>query len=59
MRISNSECPPFSIKLLQPVPKKKASSFFDQLDRFFEPDYTPTDSDIIHCRIKTTGKSIQ
>ncbi|KAI9349984.1 guanine nucleotide binding protein, alpha subunit [Pilaira anomala] len=29
--------------------------FFDQLDRFFEPDYTPLDADIIHCRIKTTG----
>lgn len=31
-------------------------SFFDQLDRLFQPDYTPTDPDIIHCRIKTTGK---
>ncbi|CAO3636595.1 unnamed protein product [Mucor fragilis] len=29
--------------------------FFDQLDRLFQPDYTPTDPDIIHCRIKTTG----
>ncbi|KAL7316748.1 hypothetical protein PS15m_003198 [Mucor circinelloides] len=31
--------------------------FFDQLDRLFQPDYTPTDPDIIHCRIKTTGTS--
>ncbi|KAI8978150.1 guanine nucleotide binding protein, alpha subunit [Pilobolus umbonatus] len=29
--------------------------FFDQLDRIFEPSYIPTDIDIIHCRIKTTG----
>ncbi|KAG2210452.1 hypothetical protein INT47_002394 [Mucor saturninus] len=29
--------------------------FFDQLDRFFVPDYSPSDADIIHCRIKTTG----
>ncbi|ORE11927.1 guanine nucleotide binding protein, alpha subunit [Rhizopus microsporus var. microsporus] len=29
--------------------------FFDQLDRMFRPDFMPTDADIIHCRIKTTG----
>ncbi|KAI8636996.1 guanine nucleotide binding protein, alpha subunit [Parasitella parasitica] len=29
--------------------------FFNQLDRLFRPDYIPTDPDIIHCRIKTTG----
>ncbi|KAI8075830.1 guanine nucleotide binding protein, alpha subunit [Gilbertella persicaria] len=29
--------------------------FFDQLDRLFDPEYMPTDADIIHCRIKTTG----
>lgn len=29
--------------------------FFDQLDRLFQPSYSPTDADIIHCRIKTTG----
>lgn len=30
-------------------------SFFNQMDRLFQPDYVPTDADIIHCRIKTTG----
>ncbi|KAI8373778.1 guanine nucleotide binding protein, alpha subunit [Blakeslea trispora] len=29
--------------------------FFDQLDMLFDPTYMPTDADIIHCRIKTTG----
>ncbi|KAI9476046.1 MAG: guanine nucleotide binding protein, alpha subunit [Benjaminiella poitrasii] len=32
-----------------------ASYFFDQLDRFWKPDYLPTDQDIIRCRAKTTG----
>lgn len=31
-------------------------SFYDHIDRVFEPDYSPTDQDIIQCRIKTTGK---
>jgi hypothetical protein len=25
------------------------------LDRFWQPDYTPTDQDIVRCRAKTTG----
>ncbi|KAI7849326.1 guanine nucleotide binding protein, alpha subunit [Circinella umbellata] len=29
--------------------------FYDDLDRVFQPDYVPTDQDIIQCRIKTTG----
>ncbi|KAI9493133.1 guanine nucleotide binding protein, alpha subunit [Zychaea mexicana] len=29
--------------------------FYDDLDRVFQPDYMPTDQDIIQCRIKTTG----
>ncbi|CAO3610919.1 unnamed protein product [Cunninghamella blakesleeana] len=29
--------------------------FYDQLDRLFQPNYIPTDQDIIQCRIKTTG----
>ncbi|KAI8991299.1 guanine nucleotide-binding protein alpha-2 subunit [Mycotypha africana] len=29
--------------------------FFDQLDRLFQPGYMPTNADIVHCRIKTTG----
>ncbi|KAI7891026.1 guanine nucleotide binding protein, alpha subunit [Mucor mucedo] len=32
-----------------------ASYFFDQLDKFWEPDYIPSDQDIIRCRAKTTG----
>ncbi|KAG0816212.1 hypothetical protein G6F18_003395 [Rhizopus arrhizus] len=32
-----------------------ASYFFKQLDRFWQPDYTPTDQDIVRCRAKTTG----
>ncbi|UZJ53522.1 hypothetical protein CBS101457_002842 [Exobasidium rhododendri] len=30
-------------------------NFFTDLDRFFRPDYKPTDSDILRCRNKTTG----
>jgi hypothetical protein len=30
-------------------------SFFADLDRFFDPHYQPTDSDILRCRNKTTG----
>lgn len=30
-------------------------SFYNQLDRLWEPDYLPTDQDIIRCRAKTTG----
>ncbi|KAI8093804.1 guanine nucleotide binding protein, alpha subunit [Halteromyces radiatus] len=29
--------------------------YYDQLDRLFQPNYIPTDQDIIQCRIKTTG----
>ncbi|KAI8145013.1 guanine nucleotide binding protein, alpha subunit [Fennellomyces sp. T-0311] len=29
--------------------------FYEGLDRLFQPDYVPTDQDIIQCRIKTTG----
>ncbi|KAJ8655346.1 hypothetical protein O0I10_009035 [Lichtheimia ornata] len=29
--------------------------FYDHIDRVFRPDYSPTDQDIIQCRIKTTG----
>lgn len=32
-----------------------SKSFFNELDRFWKPDYTPTDQDIIRCRAKTTG----
>lgn len=31
--------------------------FFDDLDRLFATNYTPTDQDILHCRLKTTGIS--
>jgi guanine nucleotide-binding protein subunit alpha len=31
------------------------SYFFDDLDRLFNPDYTPTVQDILHCRFRTTG----
>lgn len=30
-------------------------SFFEKLDTLWEPNYTPTDQDIIRCRAKTTG----
>lgn len=30
-------------------------SFYRSLDRLFASDYIPNDSDIIRCRIKTTG----
>lgn len=30
-------------------------SFFEQLDKFWEPGYVPSDQDIIRCRAKTTG----
>jgi guanine nucleotide-binding protein subunit alpha len=32
-----------------------SSSFYHNLDRLFAVDYIPSDSDIIRCRIKTTG----
>lgn len=32
-----------------------AGYFYDHLDRFWEPNYVPTDHDIILCRAKTTG----
>lgn len=31
--------------------------FFNQLDRLFEREYLPSDQDILHCRLKTTGIS--
>ena len=31
------------------------TSFYHNLDRLFAVDYIPSDSDIIRCRIKTTG----
>ncbi|GAA5804055.1 hypothetical protein HPULCUR_009541 [Helicostylum pulchrum] len=30
-------------------------AFFEQLDKFWEPGYMPSDQDIIRCRAKTTG----
>jgi guanine nucleotide-binding protein subunit alpha len=30
-------------------------SFFDKLDSLWEPEYTPSDQDILRCRAKTTG----
>jgi hypothetical protein len=30
-------------------------SYFDSLDRISAPDYEPTDQDILHSRVKTTG----
>ncbi|CAH7675481.1 guanine nucleotide binding protein, alpha [Phakopsora pachyrhizi] len=30
-------------------------NFFPELDRLFNPSYSPTDQDILHCRGKTTG----
>lgn len=32
-------------------------SFFDELSRLSHPDYLPTDQDILHCRVRTTGIS--
>ncbi|CAO3618252.1 unnamed protein product [Mucor hiemalis] len=32
-----------------------ACYFYDHLDRFWEPNYVPSDHDIILCRAKTTG----
>ncbi|KAL1926641.1 hypothetical protein VTP01DRAFT_5536 [Rhizomucor pusillus] len=32
-----------------------ASYFYSQLDRLWEPDYLPTNEDIIRCRAKSTG----
>ncbi|EEB07151.1 G-protein alpha subunit [Schizosaccharomyces japonicus yFS275] len=29
--------------------------FRDHVERLFDPDYVPTDQDILHCRVKTTG----
>ncbi|ORY76358.1 guanine nucleotide binding protein alpha subunit [Protomyces lactucae-debilis] len=29
--------------------------FYNQLDALFAPDYIPSDQDILHCRLKTTG----
>ena len=31
------------------------SYFNDNLERMFLPDYMPTNLDILHCRLKTTG----
>lgn len=31
--------------------------FFDDIDRLFAPNFIPTDQDILHCRLKTTGIS--
>lgn len=30
-------------------------SFLDALDRIGDPDYTPTEQDILRTRVKTTG----
>lgn len=30
-------------------------SFFDSIDRIGDPDYTPTDQDVLRARVKTTG----
>jgi len=32
-----------------------AKIFFDDLDRISAPEYMPTDQDILHCRVKSTG----
>ncbi|GAA5858211.1 hypothetical protein JCM5353_006061 [Sporobolomyces roseus] len=34
-----------------------APYFFDELSRLSHPDYLPTDQDILHCRVRTTGIS--
>ncbi|OLL24922.1 Guanine nucleotide-binding protein alpha-2 subunit [Neolecta irregularis DAH-3] len=31
------------------------SYFFDSIDRVFQPNYIPSDQDILRCRMKTTG----
>lgn len=31
------------------------NSFLDELPRLWKEDYTPTDDDIVHCRVRTTG----
>lgn len=30
-------------------------SFFDEIKRIAQPDYTPTESDVLRARTKTTG----
>ncbi|CAO3656640.1 unnamed protein product [Mucor fragilis] len=32
-----------------------AKYFFDSIDRIGDPDYTPTDQDVLRARVKTTG----
>jgi GTPase SAR1 family protein len=32
-----------------------AAYFFDNIDRIMDPNYKPTDTDILHCRARTTG----
>ena len=32
-------------------------SFFDSISRIAQPDYLPTDQDIVRCRVRTTGIS--
>lgn len=34
---------------------KNATSFFDSIDRLFLPHWLPTDQDLIHSRLRTTG----
>lgn len=29
--------------------------FFDAIDRVFDPEYQPTEQDIVHCRARTIG----
>lgn len=33
----------------------RVRSFFDQIDRIAGASYQPTDGDILHARVKTTG----
>ena len=30
-------------------------SFFDAVDRLYDPSYIPDDADILRCRVKSTG----
>lgn len=56
-------CPSMCIPEKQALPIKyrvltlNLSSFFIDLPRLWTPDYLPTDQDILHARLRTTGIS--
>ena len=47
----------YTLVRTDPVSRTNHTSYFmkENLERLFLPDYMPTNLDILHCRLKTTG----